>query len=98
MIDVNIRQSRLSLLAGGMALAFAIALAAGAAAEPVYSFDANPGKLPKSVVPVHYAIELEPNLESLSLAGSERIDIEVREPTTRLVLNAVNMTIGSASI
>jgi aminopeptidase N len=69
-----------------------------AAAEPGYSFDATPGRLPKTVVPINYAIELEPNLETLALAGSELIDIEVREPTTLLVLNAVNITIGSASI
>ena len=30
-------------------------------AEPGYSFDATPGKLPKAVVPVHYAIELTPD-------------------------------------
>ena len=69
-----------------------------AAAEQAYSFDRTPGRLPKAVVPTHYAIELEPNLENLILAGSELIDIEVREPTDKLVLNAVGMTIGDASI
>ncbi len=72
--------------------------ASGAAAEPGYSFDTTPGKLPKTVVPLHYAIELEPNLERLTLAGAEVVDIEVREPTARLVLNAVSMTLTSATI
>ncbi len=87
-------------LALAAAAAFAIALitASGAAAEPAYSFDATPGKLPKTVVPIHYAIELKPNLESLTLAGSEVVDIEVREPTARLVLNADNMTLSAATI
>src|SRR5262245_39084930 len=80
------------------ALAAALISIQGAMAEPIYSFDATPGKLPKTVVPTHYAIELEPNLENLTLAGSELIDIEVREPTARLVLNAVNMSISAASI
>ena len=69
-----------------------------AAAEPIYAFDTTPGKLPKTVIPIHYAIELEPNLEHLTLAGREVVDIEVREPTARLVLNAVNMTLSAASL
>jgi aminopeptidase N len=67
-------------------------------AEPGYSFDATPGKLPKAVVPVHYAIELTPDLDSLALAGVEVVEIDVREPTARLVLNAVNTTFGAVTI
>ena len=70
----------------------------GAVAEPLYSFDATPGKLPKSVVPTHYAIELAPNLQSLSIAGSEVVDIDVREPNSRVVLGAVNIEIAEASL
>jgi aminopeptidase N len=80
------------------ALSLAFVAAGGSAAAPGYSFDTTPGKLPKTVVPVHYAIELEPNLESRTLAGAEVIDIEVREPTARIVLNAVNMTLTAATV
>jgi aminopeptidase N len=73
-------------------------MSGGAAAETTYSFDATPGKLPKTVVPLNYAIELKPDLENLSLPGAEVVDIEVREPTARLVLNAVNTTFGSVTI
>jgi aminopeptidase N len=76
----------------------AVAISGGARAEPAYSFDTTPGKLPKTVVPTHYAIELTPDLERLTLAGVEVVDIEVREPTARLILNAVEMTFSSASI
>jgi hypothetical protein len=48
--------------------------------------------------PDPYAIELEPNLESLTLAGAETVDIEVREPTARITVNAVNMTLTGATI
>jgi aminopeptidase N len=65
--------------------------------EPVFSFDTTPGKLPKSVVPISYAIELRPDAESLALGGVEVIDIEVREPTARLTLNAVKTTFGSVT-
>jgi aminopeptidase N len=71
---------------------------AGASAESPFSFDATPGKLPKSVVPLHYAIELAPNLQALSIQGSEIVDVDVREPGSRIVLNAVNIEIGDASI
>ena len=70
----------------------------GASAEPPFSFDATPGKLPKSVVPTHYAIELAPDLQALSIAGSETVDVEVREPVSRVVLNAVNIDIAAASV
>src|SRR5437763_6750334 len=72
--------------------------AAGASAEQPYSFAATPGKLPKTVVPIHYAIDLKPDLEKLTLAGSELVDIEVTAPTNRLALNAVNMTVETAAI
>jgi aminopeptidase N len=79
-------------------LALLLSVSGTAAAEPVFSFDTTPGKLPKSVVPVHYAIELTPDLESLKLAGVEAVDIEVREPTARLVLNAIETTFGSVTL
>src|SRR5437762_3618075 len=76
-----------------MMLAFIMIAASGAVAESRYSFETTPGKLPKSVVPTHYAIELEPNLETLTLAGLQIIYLEVREPTARLALNALGMTL-----
>ena len=77
---------------------FSFSICGSASAEPAYAFDATPGKLPKAVIPVHYAIELTPDLESLALAGVEIVDIEVREPTARLALNAIDTTFASAAI
>ena len=76
----------------------ALSLSVSVLAEPGFSFDTTPGKLPKTVIPVHYAIELTPDLKSLGIAGVEVVDIEVREPTARLVLNAINTTFGAATI
>src|SRR6201995_2103859 len=67
-------------------------------AEPTVSFDTTPGRLPKIAIPSHYAIELAPDLQALTADGSEVIDIEVRETTWRLQLNAANLTITEASI
>jgi aminopeptidase N len=79
-------------------LVSALFAAGGAVAEPGYSFDTTPGRLPKTVVPLHYAIELQPDLERLTLAGLAQVDIEVRQPTARITLNAVNMTLAAASV
>jgi aminopeptidase N len=75
-----------------------VAAISAIAAEQGYSFDRTPGRLPKTVIPIHYAIELEPDLDNLTLAGSELIDIELREATDRLVLNAVDLTFDEARI
>src|SRR3954447_11062996 len=81
----------------GAMLALMFVVSGAVQAEPVFSFDATPGKLPKTVVPIHYSIELRPDAESLALPGVEVIDIEVREPTARLTLNAVNTTFASVT-
>ena len=82
------------------ATVLALVLLAGTigAAAPRLAGDLTPGKLPKSVVPTHYAIDLELNPETLKVDGFEVIDIEVREPTARIVLNADEITITRASI
>src|SRR5215467_1521449 len=75
------------------------ALATGpAVAESAFSFGATPGKLPKTVAPIHYALDLAPDLDKLSFAGSEVVDIDVTEPTERLVLNALDLTIDAAAV
>ncbi len=79
--------------------ALLLALATGeATAESPFSFDATPGKLPKTVVPLHYALDLTPDLDKLTFSGSESVDVEVTAPTERLVLNAVDMTIEAAAV
>ena len=55
-------------------------------------------RLPRTVIPVHYAIELEPDLQNHTVAGSATIHLEVRESTERLVLNALDVTLAHASV
>jgi aminopeptidase N len=79
-------------------LALMLSMSGAAFAEQVFSFDGTPGKLPKAVVPVHYAIELRPDMASLTLSGVEIVDIEVRAPTAQVVLNAVSTIFDAVTI
>src|SRR6478609_2859197 len=79
-------------------LAVMLVVSGAAHAEQIFSFDATPGKLPKTVVPINYAIELRPDIESLALPGVAVVDIEVREATAQLTLNAVNTTFASVTV
>jgi hypothetical protein len=54
------------------------------------------GKLPNNVIPALYHTEFHPDLDRATIAGSEAIDIEFRETTDRIELNAVAMTINRA--
>ena len=85
---------RVSLTLPRLLLLLALTFAHPAAAEPL----SVPGTLPTTVVPLHYAIELEPDLENDRAAGSAAIDVEVREPTSRLVLHAADLTMREARI
>jgi aminopeptidase N len=76
-----------------------IALATfGAQAQEKFVFENTPGKLPKSIVPRHYVIHLEPDLEHLTTEGAEGVEIEVLKPSSQIVLNAVETEIWNASL
>jgi aminopeptidase N len=69
-----------------------------ASAQEKFIFENTPGKLPKTVVPRHYVIHLEPDLEQMSTEGAEGVEIEVLKPSSQIVLNAVETQIWNASI
>jgi aminopeptidase N len=73
-------------------------IVSAAHADAPFLLETAPGKLPKTVVPIHYAIDLQPNLTALTARGVAIIDIEVREPTDRIVLNAVDLTFTGTTI
>ena len=55
----------------GAMIVMMIVVTGAVRAEPVFSFDATPGKLPKTVVPISYSIELRPCLLYTSDAADE---------------------------
>ena len=68
------------------------------AVEKPFNFNETPGKLPKEVVPTDYAVRIVPNLDNLTFAGSETVKVNVRSPVHQLVLNALELDIGAASV
>jgi puromycin-sensitive aminopeptidase len=58
----------------------------------------NPHRLPRSVVPSRYDIELSPDLETFTFDGNETIAIDIREPVADIVLNAIEIDIESAVV
>ncbi len=79
--------------------AFAVLLAMPRArAEEPFAFDKTPGQLPKSVVPVEYAIRITPDIAGASFSGEERITIEVLKPVREIVLNSLGLEITLAEL
>ena len=54
--------------------------------------------LPSTVRPVKYKLKLQPDLGNFTFQGTESIDVQVLEPTSEVVLNAVDLKIGSATL
>ena len=67
-------------------------------AEKPFDFDSTPGKLPKQVMPEEYSVRIKPDLEKLTFTGSEAVKLNVRQAVRRLVLNALEINITSASL
>lgn len=58
----------------------------------------DPYRLPRHVVPIHYDLRLEPDLSAASFAGQETITLMVHQPTSEIVLNAIELDIISAQV
>lgn len=55
-------------------------------------------RLPGNVVPSHYALWFAPDLSTATFAGSESIDIVLKEPATTITLNALDLKFESVEI
>ena len=55
-------------------------------------------RLPRTVQPRHYALELRPDLSRNEFEGSVRVTLEVLETTRALVLNAADLVIFDAEL
>ena len=69
-----------------------------ALAEARFSFESTPGQLPKTVVPRHYAIRIQPDLVKFTTHGRMTVEIEVLKPVKEIVFNALEMEVTKATL
>ena len=58
----------------------------------------NPYRLPLGVRPTRYSLELRPDLEESTFTGTVSIEIVVDEPTDRIVLNSLDLTLDDVRV
>jgi|TARA_B100001964_G_scaffold245842_1_gene337612 puromycin-sensitive aminopeptidase len=58
----------------------------------------NPHRLPSFVVPSHYRISLEPNLDDATFAGSVEIEVELGQSTDNIQINSADLQISAACV
>ncbi len=76
----------------------ALLLPAALFAEKPFSFAETPGQLPKTAVPRHYELRIQPDLVARTTTGTARIELDVLQPVRELVLNALELEIESAAL
>ncbi len=58
----------------------------------------DPYRLPRHVAPTRYELRLEPDLHTATFTGSAVVTVEISEPTSEIVLNAVDLSVTAAVI
>jgi aminopeptidase N len=83
-----------------MSLAVAAVLGLGAplAASAAEKAAQVTTQLPRNAAPTHYALSLTPDAASSSFSASVTIALDVRQATTSLTLNAIDLKFGAAAI
>ena len=58
----------------------------------------DPYRLPRHVIPTRYELRLEPDLARATFAGKAVVILTITQPTTTIVMNAVDLAISQAEI
>ncbi len=80
------------------ALCLSLANQAIANAGTAFRFATTQGPLPKIAYPRHYVINLEPDITTRNIQGSETVNVDILQPTKSLYLNVRNMQVSSAEL
>lgn len=75
-----------------MKLAFATALALTVSTPALAA-----GSLPTNVVPVVYDISVTPDAQAMTFTGTETVQIDVKDATTTITLNAADLALSAAT-
>lgn len=59
---------------------------------------ASAQRLPTNVVPVHYTLKLEPDLKTATFTGTAKIDVNIKQATKSITLNAAELKFDSVTI
>ncbi|MEO6224615.1 MAG: M1 family metallopeptidase [Sphingomicrobium sp.] len=87
------------LLASAAIVATATAATAALAQVRADTIDASiPTQLPRTAVPHHYVLTITPHAERMAFDAQVVIDLDVTQPTSTLVLNAVDLAFARASL
>lgn len=76
---------------GFVAVAAAVALPLCALAEAPFDFDKAPGRLPKNVVPLDYAIAVVPDVAAKTFTGTQSVSLNFREAADTVMFNTLNL-------
>ncbi len=74
------------------------ALLAALAASPAFAAPAIPSQLPSGVEPVSYDLTVTPDAQKLTFAGHLAVTVAADHGVGRIVLNALNLDISSATL
>ena len=58
----------------------------------------DPYRLPRHILPLRYDLRLEPDLATATFSGKETITLTVKQPTSTIILNAIDLAIASAML
>ncbi len=59
---------------------------------------ASAQRLPTNVIPTHYTLKLEPDLKTATFTGTEKIDVNIKQATNSITLNAAEIKFQSVVI
>ena len=63
-----------------------------------FSHFAKAQRLPTNVIPWQYSLEFTPDLKAATYSGFEVIDVSIKEPTSAITLNAIELKFQSVNI
>lgn len=58
----------------------------------------DPHRLPRHIIPTRYELRLEPDLANATFQGRETIDLTVAQASNVIVLNAIDLAVGHATL
>lgn len=56
----------------------------------------TPYRLPRNVKPIHYHLEIQPDLSKFVFSGKERVTVDIKESTSVITMHCVNLKIHKA--